>query len=402
MRYIRLSILLFLLPAASAIAQLPDQDWDFEDAYRDDLLFVHSLVNYSYDLYWQLDWERRLLADNGLRFNTGSVTSTELQSLVDLNVNHDLNDKWRFQGRFSRDRSRQRPGQEDQFLVGLERSILSSSSLFLMASPEYQKEFIDVFTGYSYYRQDRQQYLRVGVLLEDVVYGTKNDLGGEYEQQPVALQWAIRLGTENWWVFSEGKVGTGFERIFPDAAASPDLVRHERLENSARLKFTQTGTADNAWSVWIDWYEFEDAKQYRQPGFDYDYTNTQINFAAEYVQTFLERHRLRLLAHYVQLDAESRGFSAHDYDRKEVLGGAFYEYLWPSSGVTFAYALGRPDIEFRSPDDSGNFNLDEYRDKLILGWRYAFSVDAQILISVSHEVSTRGFGGGNLQFQMFF
>ena len=43
-----------------------------------------------------------------------------------------------------------------------------------------------------------------------------------------------------------------------------------------------------------------------------------------------------------------------------------------------------------------------YRDKLIVGWRYNFSPDARILLSVSHEVSARGFGGGNVQFQMFF
>jgi hypothetical protein len=157
-----------------------------------------------------------------------------------------------------------------------------------------------------------------------------------------------------------------------------------------------------AWSAWVDWYEFSELKTFRQPGLDYDYTNRQLNFAAEYIQTFRDRHRLRFLAHYIQQDAGSRGFNEHDYDRTDVLGGAFYEYLWPTSGLMFAYAFGIPDAEYFSLDDTRNFTLDDYRDKVIVGWRHNFSADAQILFSISHEVSINGFGGGNLQFQMFF
>ena len=235
-----------------------------------------------------------------------------------------------------------------------------------------------------------------------MVFNTKNELGGEQEQKPLALQWAVRLGTDDWWIFSEGKMGTGFERLFPNAEASPELSRHDRQENFALLKYTRAARNDMAWSVWVDWYKFSETKLFRQPGFDYDYTNTQLDVAAEYVQTLRERHRLRFVAHYVQQDARSTGFNEHDYDRTDVLGGAFYEYLWPMSGLTFAYAFGLPDAEFRALDDSRDFSLDDYRDKLIVGWRYDFSPDAQILLSLSHEVSTQGFGGGNVQFQMFF
>ena len=59
-----------------------------------------------------------------------------------------------------------------------------------------------------------------------------------------------------------------------------------------------------------------------------------------------------------------------------------------------------PDIEF-APEEGGGYQLEDYQDKLILGWRHRFSDDAQMLVSVSHEVSAQGFGGGNVQFQMF-
>ena len=399
---LRLLALPILLLGANAIAQVPGQDWEFENGYDDDMLYLHALVNYSHDLHWQLEWERRLLADNGLRLNVGSVSATELLTIVDLNVNHDLNAKWRFQGRAYRNETKHRPNRDDQFFLGLERSILESSAVFLMATPQYSKEFMDIYAGYTFYRQDRQQYVRVGILLKDMLYDTKNELDGQYEQQPVALQWAVRLGTEDWWIFSEGTMGTGFERLFPDADTSPDLSRHDRRENFARFRFTMVGRSNNAWSTWVDWYDFSETKLFRQPGFDYEYMNTQLNFAAEYVQTLRDRHRLRFLAHYVRQDAGSRGFNEHDHERTDVLGGAFYEYLWPMSGLTFAYEFGLPNVQYQSLDDSRNFSRDDYRDKLILGWRYNFSLDAQIFFSLSHEISTQGFGGGNLQFQMFF
>ncbi len=411
MHHVKLYTLLILLLGLNAIAQVPDQDWEFEDGYNDGKLYLHPLIQYSRDLHWQLEWERRRLADNGLRLNIGSVGSKDLLTIIDLNVNLDLNEKWRFQGRASRNETRHRPNRDDQLFLGLERSILESSAVFLMVNPQYNKESIDIYTGYTFYRQDKQQYVRVGVLMEDIFFNVKNELGGEYEQQPFALQWAVRLGTEDWWIFSEGKTGTGFERSFPDADSSAELSWHNRQENFARLKFTMAGRSDIAWSAWVDWYEFTERKLFRQPGLDYEYTNTQLNFAAEYVQTLRERHRLRFLAHYIQQDAGSRGFNEHDYDRSDVLGGAFYEYLWPMSALTFAYAFGLPDVQFqgdinlRQFDFNGFFDKYDYFDKLILGWRHDFSPNAQILFSGSHAVVTRGlrgFGGFNVQFQMFF
>jgi hypothetical protein len=403
MRFIEQQMLVILVLAANANAQTRDADWEFEDPYDDQMLYLHALVNYSYDLQWQFDWERRQFVDNAFRINTGSVTSTELLTDVDLNINKTLNDKWRFQGSFRRNGLRQRPEPEDRLLVGFERSLFERSALYLTVNPEFNKEFIDVAAGYTFYRDDRQQYIRVGALFEDVNYETKNDLGGKTEQHPIALQWAVRLGLANdWFVYSDGEVGSGFERSFPDATASPDVSRHDRQSNVAQLRVSRASDDGTAWSAWVEWYDFNEVKQFRQPGFDYDYKNTQLDFAVEHVRVLGARHRLRLLVHYLDQKAESSGFNEHDYNRADVLGGAFYEYLWPNSGATFAYAFAQPDIVFDAPDPTQSYKRDDYRDKLIVGWRYNFSEDAQIHVSVSHEVSVNGFGGGAVRFQMFF
>ena len=115
-----------------------------------------------------------------------------------------------------------------------------------------------------------------------------------------------------------------------------------------------------------------------------------------------ERHRLRLLAQLVEQSARSRGFREHDYDRRDLLAGAFYEYLWPNSGLTIAYAAGVPDMVYEALDAAESFAQHDYTDKLIVGWRYRFSANAEIRASLSQEVSERGFGGGAIQFQMIF
>jgi hypothetical protein len=203
-------------------------------------------------------------------------------------------------------------------------------------------------------------------------------------------------------LYSDGKVGTGFERTFPDATTSPEVSRHDRHENVAQVRVTRAEQDGKAWSAWISWYDFNELKEFRPPGFDYDYSDTVINAAVEHTRLIGERHRLRLLAQFVDQQAESIGFNAHDYDRQDILAGVFYEYLWPNSGVTLAYAAGQPDIAFTAPDSIDNYKLDDYRDKVIVGWRYTFSEDAYIRVSISQEIAEQGFGGGAIQFQMFF
>lgn len=397
------ALLLFVVAADVCDAQVPDADWELEDGYASELNYVHSLVNYAFDLEWQYDWERRRFADNALRVNTGSVSSDKLLTHVDINLNQPLNDRWRFSGRFWRDGRRQPPVEEEQLLLGFEYALFESSAVYLEVNPEYDKEFIDVAAGYAWYSDDREQYLRLGAVLEDLSFESKNGRGGRQEQDPVYLEWAARhaIGGE-WFLYSEGRVGRGFERRFPDAAASAELASHDRGKNRAEVRVSKMGKGGVAWSVWGEWYRFEEAKTFRSPGFDYRYENTQFNVSAEHIRRVGDRHRLRLVAHYVDQQAESVGFRAHNYDRQDLLGGVFYEYLWPTSGVTVAYAFGKPDIELVAVDPTGSFDNADYRDKVILGYRYTFSADAVISVSIAHEVATSGFGGGAVQFQMFF
>lgn len=392
-----------LLATAAVQAELPQEDWAFEDSYQNDLLYVHALANYSWDLETQFAWERNQFTKNALRINTGSVSSDKLFTDVDLSINEPLNDKWRFSGRFERDGQRRRSITTEQLLLGFERSVLQNSAVFVTLNPEYDKAFMDAAIGYALYRDGREQYIRVSVLLEDFNFEGKNDVGGTEQQQAISLEWTARWALPgDWFIYSEGRLGQGFERRFDDDIASPVLAAQAQRNNRAELRFTRQHDDGALWSFWGEWSDFEDERTFRTPGFDYTYDNREMTLSAEHVRLLSDKHRLRLLAHYVDRDAASVGFSEHQYERSELLGAAFYEYLRANSGISVGYAMGVPDFEYTALTSEDSYALGEFSDKLIVGYRYTFSPRAEVRASISQEVSQRGFGGGAIQFQMFF
>ena len=392
-----------LFSAVAVRAEVPQENWAFEDGYQNDLLYVHALANYSWDLEAQLAWELSQFTNNALRVNTGSVSSDRLFTDVDLSINQQLNDKWRFSGRFERDGQRRRTVTTEQLLLGFERSLLDNSALFVTVNPEYDKSFMDVAFGYALYRDQREQYLRVSVLLEDINFEGKNDLGGTEQQQAVSLEWVARWSLPgDWFVYSEGRVGRGFERRFDDALTSPELVSQAQRNNRAELRFSRQFEDGTLWAFWGEWVNFEDERVFRTPGYDYQYANRELTLSAEHVRLLAENHRLRLVAHYVDREAESVGFNGHQYVRNDIVGGAFYEYLRANSGISVGYALGVPDFDYAAVDPDASYADGNFSDKLIVGFRYSFSERAEVRTSISHEINQRGFGGGSVQFQMFF
>lgn len=398
---------LFPLPlvflAFSAHSDLPQDEWAFEDGYGTDLLYVHALANYSWDLEAQFEWEQKRFVDNALRVNTGSVSSDRLFTDIDLGLNEQLNDDWRFFGRFERDGQRRRSVTTEQLLLGFERSLFERSAIFVALNPEYDKSFMDLAIGYALYGDTRENYLRVSLLLEDFNFDSKNDLGGTEQQQAGSVEWVTRWGLpNNWLVYSEGRIGQAYERRFDDAARSPELIAETQRNNRAELRFSRRSENGHLWSVWGEWVDFEDSRQFRTPGFDYDYSNREFSLSVEHVRLLSERHRIRLLAHYIDRDATSAGFRGHQYERQELVGGAFYERLRTNSGISIGYALGLPDFTYTAIDPDESYAQGEFSDKLILGYRYRFSPQAEIRASISQEVSEQGFGGGAIQFQLFF
>ncbi len=390
-----------ITPGTALLAQTAEPDWPYEDFYDNSLVNLHQLGNYAYDVEWQLDWERQLLAGNGVRINTGSVTSNDLATRADINLNVPMNEHWRFQGHFRRDQSPEQ-NDDDELLVGLER-FFGDSSLFAQVDPRLDKESIDFFAGYTKYGNEaRTTYTRIGLLFEDIVYNDRNDLGGTTDNTPVALRWAIRRGTDRWWIYSDGTVGTGYRRSFDASAPESALLEEERRDNRARLRLSHETDSGALWSLWFDWADFQDSRSYSTPEFDYEYRRERYNLAAEHIRIVGDVHRFRFLVHLLVQRANAEGFNAHSYERDEPLGGVFYERLWTKNSLMAAAVVSAPNASYEGWVEEAQRLPESFADKLILGWRHRFSPEAQLQISVSHKVTGAGFGGGNVQFQMFF
>ncbi|MFK8015394.1 MAG: hypothetical protein AB8G17_08120 [Gammaproteobacteria bacterium] len=375
----------------------------FEDGYDNELLYVHALANYAFDLAWQFDWERTQFSKNAVRVNTGSVSSRRLLTDIDLSINQALNEKWRFRASFMRDGQRQRPVTREQLLLGFERTFIGGSALFVTVNPEYDKSLLDIEIGYARYFDQREQYVRFSLLLDDLNYSTKNVIGGVQDQDPLQLQWQARIAlTQGWFAYTQGRVGRGFERRFEDVTLSPQRSATTQRDNHAEIRFSKRFADGRLWSFWGQWAQFEASRTLRDPGGDFDYDNEEWNLAVEHVRVFGKRHRGRVLAQYVERQAASRGFNAHDFSRRDVIGGAFYEYLRNASAYTLGYVFGLPDYDYVAFDPIDSYANREYTDKFIVGWRYQFSKVAQVRASISHELSASGFGGGAVQFQMTF
>jgi hypothetical protein len=127
------------------------------------------------------------------------------------------------------------------------------------------------------------------------------------------------------------------------------------------------------------------------------------NISLRYIFVIKERHRFQLLSQYIWKDARSLGFREHNFERRDLLAGIFYERFWSDHILELGYMLALYGWSYDSVNNALDADLDrKYYDKIYLGYGFSFNENAVIRISVSHQPAISGFGGGNVQYIMFF
>lgn len=375
---------------------------EYEEPYRDRLLYLHALINYELNAFWQNDWEQRFFSGNGFRLTVGSVTTTDLLGDGQLALNPDLGGGWRFRGVGTWLATRHLNAEEKSTFMGLERHIFREFSIFLLTDPSFDKENTDACLGVLAADKTREKYLSAALVWEDFVYGEKNPRGGVSIRDPLAFQWFLRYGTDKWWVYSDGKLSTGFERSFPDQELSPlEQYHRQRIQRlTGKGYYRPAPTTILRGSFY--YYRFDEAKNFYQAEYDYRYRNTLYNGSLELILPTGTRARFRALSHYVRQEAGSSGFSGHDFERNDFLAGVFYERILSRHSIDLGYMAALFDWNYNGFTGEAGERQNGYADKLKLGWSYAFAKNARIHISISHQVNIGGFGGANLQYLMFF
>lgn len=375
---------------------------EYEEPYRDRLLYVHAFLNYELNAFWLYEWEQRFFSSNGFRLTVGSVTTTDLLGDGQLALNPDLGGGWRFRGVGTWLATRHLNVEEKSTFMGLERHIFREFSIFLLTDPAYDKENTDASLGVLAADKSREKYLSVALVWDDFVYGEKNSRGGVSIRDPLAFQWFLRYGKDKWWVYSEGKLSTGFERSFPDQELSPREQYHrQRIQHlAAKAYYRPAPSTILAGSFY--YYRFDEAKNFYRAEYNYRYHNALYGGSLECIFPAGTRARFRALSHYVRQEAGSSGFNSHDFRRGDLLAGVFYERLFARHSLDLGYMAAFFDWNYNGFAGQGDDRQSGYVDKLKLGWSYAFAKSARIHISISHQVNVGGFGGANLQYLMFF
>lgn len=398
-RNLRCFILVFLLSSEVAAE---DFQWEFEDTYRDRMLYLHAFMNYQLDAFWQWEWEQSYFSRHGFRLTVGSVTTDELLVDGQLVINQDLGGGWRFRGRGTFYATHHLNSGERSSFMGFERTLYKNLAIFLLANPDYDKENTDASMGVLLTSQNREKYVRLAFITEDFVYQEKNDRGGISLKSPYALEWFLRYGSGKWWVYSGGKLSTGFERQYPDKEASPEIDYHQQQINHFTAKLYYLPADSSIIAMNFAYYQFEEAQNFTVPAQDYEYANTLYDTSIEFIAPFKRYNRFRLLSHYIHQSAQSREYSAHDFERNDLLMGLFYERFLSRHKIDLGYMFSLFEWDYKGFSGQDNYARDGYVDKIKLGWTYAFKNQARLQISISHQLNIGGFGGANLQYLMFF
>jgi hypothetical protein len=374
----------------------------YEEPYHDRILYLHPLINYTPPIEWYHQWEQNLFKTNGIYISTGSVTTDDL--LVDgrIVVNQELGSGWWLRGQGQRYESRHLYQYPHAFFMGFDKKLYRQAYIFLLINPYFDKEYTDVITGIALLGEDQQQYLRVGILLEDFIYDEKNSRNGVSVQTPLGLRWTVRFLFANFILYSDGKYSRGFDRYYPDRNKSPRIKSQTQHIDYGNSRMYYQWNDKTMLCLSYSTYLFDEQETYTDSLFNYIYGNDLYDWALEWQLGFNRSNYFRLHGHYLKQSAAAREYRSHCFSRTDYLAGIFYERCIKRSRIDTGYMISFYNLTYRGLAGQSGYQRNGYIDKLKLGWTYHFPQGARIHLSLSHELSSGEFGGANLQYLMFF
>ncbi len=395
-KYSALFCLLFL-----QIAMLGAEEWEFEQEIFSPRLFLHPFATYLYDVKQVTDWELHQYADTQFRMNIGSVSLNRLNTDVQAQMNHDLNDYFTFRGRYDRQSFQHWPEDKEIMSMEMEARVFPWFSVFVGANPEYDKEDVDAVAGFMIADSTRTRYFRTTLVYEDFVYDEKNEAKGETKREPFGVRWAMHPWNGDVRFYSEGYWTNGYRRTF-SAGDSLDTTQLEHYERYALIRITRNSKGGSLYSFDMRFDEYYD----HDTRLDTDYSVRRSIYLYQcgfhWDLTLTEKTRLKPGFRYVLLKYRERcpenGFFNTDIlYRVEMLYQLIGVWKTPL-GTWEGGCLGSQ----RRIHEAKKFFFGsdpKWEQKLFLGWSWEFVNNAFLKLSVSHEPSIDGFGGANMQLQ---
>jgi hypothetical protein len=392
-------LLLFSGPVPGATAD----EWTFDDEYRSPLLFLHPVIDYAFNPEWTRQWETNLVAENGLRLSSGSVSTDELLTFAQLNITQHLTHGFRFLSTYDGLEGLHVDVAPRDLFFGMELKVTGPLSVQGLLQPTSAKEDMDAIVGILLTDASRRQYARLSLRFEDFVYEDKNDVGGRSLQEPIGPQWALRGRWNRWELVSEGRYLSASERVFPDPALSPEVAASSRRYGASETRLRYLAGREGFATVAFGHYEYRESREGRAASPGYSYGNEVLLGTGRYLFWVDRRWGGRGELHYLHQQAEAEGARNYSYHRRDLMPAAFLRLrLGASSMLELGYMGTFYDWTMDSRDPGDGYDGEGYADKVKLAWTHRFLATARLRISLSHEPNLARFGGGNVQYQMLF
>jgi len=377
-------------------------EWEYGAGYKEELLYLHSLVNYEYDPDRSMEWDRYVMNGKGIRVSFGSISRTELLHKEDILINQFLGRGWWFRSHLNWYGSRHLD--TDIYSQNMEFQKELFGNLYLCASGDvrHKKDEIDAAFGIMKTDGSRERYAQIKICWDDIVYDERNTVHGDTERFPFGVQWLMRYTMGRWILSAEGKVSNGFSRDFLVGRFSEDYYHHEQ-----RMNYSQTGlkylvTPFSRIEAEVSSYFFRENRLFQMSGWDYTYCNELLWGTVRYITPFWVFDRMRLELHGVRQYSRAWNYKNYRYRRHEFMPAIFLDRMILNHTLELGYFSTLYEWKYHDTTSTGDYRRNDYVDKLELGWTYHFSPASHIRLSVSHVVERKRFGGGNAQYCMFF
>ncbi|HGY57223.1 MAG TPA: hypothetical protein ENK44_16055 [Caldithrix abyssi] len=399
----RFAAALFILVLLVPSAYCREDDWFYDEGKKDKLLFLHTLVNYELNPHWWFVWDENLLRESALKFSFGSVEIHDLLINARLMMNEKIADGTYFQADMDWYRSHWVNREKKNLYLGLEQNVVSGLGFFVQFNPYFNKEYIDARLGVVYADEDRRRYIRLAAQWDDFLWQEKNPQKGEYTNSPLALFWQFRQNIGKVWFFSEGYWGSEYGKQFNNIEKEP-LLSAEKGRNAEITVRIYYGDRERLPLYLTAYhYRFFTSQTYRNAPDSKSYDNRITTVGLEYKYYFSDDFSLRVGARYVWQASIAKGAVEFDYGRRELMPSLFAEYhINDKNSIELAVMESFYDWQSNSGNETYKFAEKGNIEKVKLGWDIRLTPNTRVQISLSHVFSIWGFGGGNIQYLMYF
>jgi hypothetical protein len=393
---VRAAAAVILLAGASACLAGAAPDWPYDDGLDEPLLYLHPEVNYALHPEQQDTWERRRLGPGAMRLVLGSSATDELLIDTHWTMNPLLaGGGLRLRADLVWQEQRHLPAERQDVWFGLEQRVWRRWSVTAQLHPAEAKEEMDLRAGLTWASPDRERYVEVLYLAEDIVRDAKDDRRPVSGRSPRGVSWSGRLAHGAWSVYTEGRWAAGFSRRYPDSGASPDLAAWEGADNV--LLVCGRCRPEPRTQVSLSWRHAEDRQRqtWREPdaAYSHDYVGWYRLLSARALVPLDGRWRLRCELHRVDRRVHADGWRPLAYRRRDIMPGLWVERRL---GADHHLELGYLGSAYRWRRDEAAVR-DDFADKVELAATFGLARGARLAISLSHEVSLERFGGASVR-----